>query len=93
MDSREDWRWCKWYEANCIRRLVTDKRISLNILLGHSASAWMNDWTLYGILHLHKLVTGQSVLLDGYKESWEDFLRTDPDCVRVKRMCDVYVKI
>ena len=57
----------------------TDNRISLNVLLGHSASTWMNDWTLYGI-HILKLVTGLDKSLDRYKDSWEDFLLTDPDC-------------
>ena len=95
MDSRDmdshDWR-CKHYEADCIRRFHTDKRIAVNVLLGHSASTWIKDWTLYGIIHLHKLVTGQDKPLDWYKHSWDLYLRTDPDCVRVKQMCELYIK-
>ena len=92
MDSR-DWRSCKRYEADCIRRFHTDKRIAVNILLGHSASTWIKDWTLYGIIHIHKLVTGQLAKpLVWYKESWGLYLHTDPDCVRVKKMCDMYIK-
>ena len=85
MDSRDDWRWCKWYEANCIRELHTNYVMPI-------PSAWMKDWTLFGKIHLHKLISGRSDrLLFGYNYAWEHFLRTDTECVRMKRMCDLYI--
>jgi hypothetical protein len=93
MDTRDDWRWCKWYEADCIRRINTDKMT--NQVLGDSATKWMSDWTLYGRIHLHKLVTGQVDTLpcdwtDWYKNSWDRYLHTDPECVRMKEIFDLF---
>ena len=83
----------RWHEANCIRMLVTH---SPDRVLGYAASIWMKDWTLAGKLHIHKLAIGRSDKLPDwsvfYKDSWDEFLRTDPECVRVKRMYDFYIK-
>jgi hypothetical protein len=92
MDSREDWRCCKWDEANCIRELNKYRMYSV---LGSSACVWMKEWTLFGKIHLHKVVTGQLDKLPSdwttwYTNSWKEFLETDPECVRVKKICDYY---
>jgi hypothetical protein len=84
----------RWHEANCIRMLITN---SPHVLLGVSACKWMKDWTLVGKLHIHKHAIGRSDKLppdwtDWYKNSWDEFLRTDPECVRVKAMYDLYIK-
>jgi len=80
----------RWHEANCIRMLNMN---SPHVVLGGSACKWMKDWTLFGKLHIHKHAIGRSDLtLEWYKNSWDEFLRTDPDCVRTKRMWDLYIK-
>ena len=96
METREDWRRCKWNEADCIRQLNEDKRISMNILLSYSAATWIKEWTLYGKIHIHKVITGRLDKLpfdwtDWYKNSWDLYLHTDPECVRVKKMWDLYI--
>jgi len=68
---------------------------SPHVVLGGSACEWMKEWTLVGKLHIHKHAIGRSENTDWshvYKNSWDQFLRTDPDCVSVKRMYDLYIK-
>ena len=86
-------KWARWYEADCIRRVNTDWRVSP--MLPNYASVWMRDWTLYGKLHHHKVVTGRAEELpsdwtDWYKNSWDTYLHTDPECVRMKKIFDFY---
>jgi hypothetical protein len=85
-------KWSRWYEADCIRKKVDTMRMSP--VFEGPAKKWSEDWTLFGKIHIHKCATGYSEKLPlectWYKESWDTYLHTDPDCVEIKRLCDLY---
>jgi hypothetical protein len=86
-------KWSRWYEADCIRK-VNDK-MKTSPVFTSSARKWTEDWTLFGKIHIHKCSTGRVEKLpldwtDYYKSSWNTYLHTDPACVRIKKICDLY---
>lgn len=83
----------RFYEADCIRKKVDTMKMSP--VFEGSARKWTEDWTLFGKIHIHKCATGHSEKLpldwtSWYKDSWYTYLHTDPKCVRIKKMCELY---
>jgi len=85
-------KWSRFYEANCIREKVDTMRMSP--VFEGSAKKWTEDWSLFGKIHIHKCAAGHSekrpLEWTWYKDSWYAYLHTDPTCVEIKRVCDLY---